>query len=101
MTGSFQKIFHPSPRIGFLAHARLLSEQIAAGAVAPENIAVTERLIFNDRLDAVVTAVFVVLVVTILAESARHWWGYWTGSREPVLQEAPMQVSKYAQPEPL
>ena len=99
MTASFQKIFHTNPRIGFLAHARLLADQIAAGSVEPANLAVTERLIFNDRLDAVVTAVFATFVILILAESARQWWGYVARGREPVLQEAPMQVSKYAQAE--
>ncbi len=99
MTASYQKIFHPNPRIGFLAHARSLTDQIAAGAVEPGKLAVTERLIFNDRLDAVVTGIFAVLAILILAESARHWWRYAFGGREPVLREAPMKLSKYFEAE--
>src|SRR5438093_6257476 len=55
---SYQKIFHPDPRIGFLAQARTLGEQIARGAIPPDRIAQTERLVFNNRLDAAVTALF-------------------------------------------
>src|SRR5437764_11503379 len=42
-TAAWQKIFDPSPRIGFLAHAR----NLASSTPAPE----ASRLIFNDRLD--------------------------------------------------
>jgi carbon starvation protein len=99
MTASYQKIFHLNPRIGFLAHAHMLADQIAAGSIEPAKLAVTERLIFNDRLDAVVTAVFAALAILILVESTRHWWAYAVGGREPVLHESAMQVSKYASPE--
>ncbi len=101
MTASYQKIFHPSPRIGFLAHAGSLAEQLAAGAIPVEKIVETQRLIFNDRLDAVVTGIFAVLVAVILIESGRHWWMYAFGRKEPALNEAPMQVSKYAPAEGL
>jgi len=94
MTASAQKIFHPNPRIGFLAHARSLGEQLAAGAIPADRVALTERLIFNDRLDAVVTTVFASLVLLILIESGRHWWLYVFGRKQPVLNEAPMVLSK-------
>src|SRR5437773_8891344 len=94
MTASWQKIWHPNPRIGFLAHARLLAEQIAAGQVPAARMVETQRLIFNDRLDAAVTAVFASLVVVILAESARNWYLYLVGRKEPVLSEAPIELSR-------
>ncbi len=94
MTASAQKIWHPNPRIGFLAHARQLVEQLAAGTVPAAKVAETQRLIFNDRLDAVVTAVFAMLVLLILAESGRHWWLYAFGRKQPVLSEAPMELSR-------
>ncbi len=96
MTASVQKIWHANPRIGFLAHAQMLAGQVAAGTIAPERVAETQRLIFNDRLDAVVTGVFAALVLVILVESARQWWLYLVGRKEPVLQEAPMEVSRLA-----
>jgi carbon starvation protein len=96
MTASFQKIWSPDPRLGFLAHARSLAEQIAAGAIPADKLAITERLIFNDRLDAAVTGIFAGLVILILIESSRHWWLYTVGRKEAVLSEAPMVPSRWA-----
>jgi carbon starvation protein len=96
MTASYQKIWHPNPKLGFLAHAQFLSQQIAAGNLSPEMIAHTERLIFNDRLDAAVTAVFALLVLVILTESGRNWLLYALGRKRPVLNEAPMEISRLA-----
>ena len=60
----WQKIFSPEPRLGFLAHARTLDASHAPNAA---------RLAFNDRLDAVVAACFLVAVAVILVESIRVW----------------------------
>lgn len=94
MTASFQKIWHPDPRIGFLAQVSGLRAQLAAGTLPAAQVAATQRLIFNLRLDAVVTMIFALLVLVILFESARHWWMYAVGRREPVLSEAPVQLSR-------
>jgi len=89
MTAGYQKIFHSHVRIGFLAHANDLSAKLAAGAIPPEKIAETQTLIFNDRLDAAITALFMVLVLVILAESAREWYRVLSGRR-------PLPVAEYA-----
>ena len=65
-----------------------------AGAIPADRVALTERLIFNDRLDAVVTTVFASLVLLILVESGRHWWLYISGRRQAVLNESPFVLSK-------
>jgi carbon starvation protein len=94
MTASFQKIWAPEPALGFLAHARYLAEQIAAGSISPDKIAETQRLMFNDRLDAAVTFVFASLVLVILFESGRNWWLYFSGRKRVVLTEAPVELSR-------
>jgi len=94
MTASAQKIWAAEPALGFLAHARYLSDKIAAGSIPVDKIAETQRLIFNDRLDAMVTLVFVVVVLVILAESARNWWLYFSGRKQVVLSEAPVELSR-------
>ncbi len=94
MTASYQKIWSPDPHLGFLSHAQMLAAQIASGAVPAAQIATTERLIFNSRLDASVTLVFATLVILILFESGRQWWAYALGRREPVLREAPAELSR-------
>jgi len=94
MTASYQKVFSPNPALGFLAHARYLAEQIASGTIGADKIAETQRLIFNDRLDAAVTFVFASLALVILIESGRNWWLYYSGRKEIVLRESPVELSR-------
>src|SRR5579862_3140548 len=87
-TASWQKIFDPNPRIGFLAHAR----QLAAVPVrAPE----TARLIFNDRLDAAVTAALVVLVLLIVLQSGLEWLRVLSGRKLARVHEAPFVPTRF------
>jgi carbon starvation protein len=97
MTASYQKIFHDDPRIGFLAQARVLGEQIARGAVTPDRIAQTERLIFNNRLDAAVTALFVGLILFLIAEALYEWYRILSGSKVATLQETPHVRTQWAE----
>jgi carbon starvation protein len=74
MTAGWQKIFHADRRIGFLAQADWLASQLAQGAIAPEKARETHTLIFNNRLDAAVTALFMALVAIVVLDAARVWW---------------------------
>jgi carbon starvation protein len=80
-TASWHKMFDPNPRVGFLAQA----EALAAGPAT----SATGRLIFNNRLDAAVTGVLVVMVTLVLVESLRQWWGILSGTREAPVKESP------------
>jgi carbon starvation protein len=75
MTAGWQKIFSPNVRIGFLASASERVTKLAAPGLPAEEVTKLERLIFNDYLDAAITAVFLVLVVVVLADSLRAWYG--------------------------
>jgi carbon starvation protein len=67
LTAGVQKIFHPSPAIGFLALAHKFSDAAAQGTVlAPaKTIEEMQRVAFNNYLDAVVCGFFVLLVVAM------------------------------------
>ena len=95
-TAGWQKMFHSDPRIGFLAEADRLAGLIVAGKVPAERIAATEQLVFNNRLDAVVTGVFASLVLVILADSAREWYSIVSRRKAPILREAEYVVSALA-----
>jgi carbon starvation protein len=89
MTAGFQKIFHEDPRIGFLAQVKVLKEKLpaletalAAAKTTGDPKAIEEAtksfrtnlvLQFNNRLDAVVTAVFLALVAAVALLSFREW----------------------------
>jgi len=74
MSAGWQKIFHADRRIGFLAQADFLAGELAAGRIAAEKIVETRHVIFNNRLDAAVTAVFMALVAIVVLDAARGWW---------------------------
>jgi carbon starvation protein len=95
MTASWQKIFHPNPRIGFISAANAMGAQIAAGKIPPENIVETQRLIFNQRLDAVVTAILTAMILVLLVEAVIQWAALLSKRREPVLHETPYVASAW------
>ena len=74
MTAGWQKIFAADRHIGFLAQAEYLAGQIVQGAVSAEKLRETHTLIFNNRLDAGVTALFMFLVAVVVLDAARVWW---------------------------
>ena len=74
-TAGLEKIFSSEPRIGFLSHANALQNAIAAGKVVAGKLTETRSTIFNERLDAVVCGVFLLLVTVIVLDSLRVWAG--------------------------
>jgi carbon starvation protein len=92
-TAAYQKIFSPFPRVGFLAQARALQAALDAGQIAVAKAAETKALIFNARLDAVVCAVFIVLVAAILFDSLQLWIRLLRGKCAAELYDAPFVQS--------
>jgi len=93
LTGGYQKICSPDLRIGFLAHAAHLRQQVATGSITAAKLAETQAQIFNDRLDAAVTALFMVLVMIIVLDSLREWYRVLgPGRGEMVTEEVAMSA---------
>ncbi|MED5618891.1 carbon starvation CstA family protein [Ideonella sp. BN130291] len=73
LTAGWQKIFSPDAKVGFLAHATKYADALAQGqllapAKTPEAMS---RVIFNDRLDAALCALFMLVVVSVLVYAVR------------------------------
>jgi carbon starvation protein len=113
MTAGVQKIWHPDPRIGFLAEAASLNAKLPAleqavaaakaGGVAEALAAAvkarnTNRVLhFNNVLDAVVAAAFLVLVTAIVIISVREWILLLARRKLAVLRETqPVWLPEYA-----
>ncbi len=96
LTAGVQKIAHSSPKIGFLAaaaaiqakipsleltaaSARLTTDPAGPAAILAAILAADKALktaraqLFNNRLDAAVTATFLLLVLALVAISIREW----------------------------
>ncbi len=72
LTAGLEKIWSPMANVGFLAHAEGLRHMLGTPQGAG-NRAQLERLIWNDRVDAAITALFIGVVILILVESAKVW----------------------------
>jgi carbon starvation protein len=116
-TAGIQKIFHPDPRIGFLAQAHLLKAKIEEcrlmeqTIVRPELVAEFTKklqaaetdlpqnrsLYFNNVLDAAVAGIFLALVTAIILLSVREWVLLLTQRKPAVLHETePVWLPDYA-----
>src|SRR5688572_10648614 len=80
MMAGWQKVFSADPRLGFLAHAASL-----AGSADPN----AARMIFNDRLDAGVALLFMIVVTLLIGTSAREWWLVLSKRKPAQVHEAP------------
>ncbi len=92
-TAGLEKIFSPIPRIGFLARASQLEGTLAT-LTDPAKIAQTERLIFNERLDAVICGLFLLMVAAVVADSLRVWVSILSGRRSSAVREAPFVLTR-------
>jgi carbon starvation protein len=90
LSASYDKIFSPERRIGFLAAA--VAADVARGVTDP---ATGARLIFNDRLNTVVAATFVLVVLAVVLASAAAWVRLWRADRVDTTNEADVVPSAY------
>jgi carbon starvation protein len=97
LTAGLEKIFHPDPRIGFLSHANRFSDALAQGQVlAPaQNADQMRQIVFNDRIDAALAGLFVLVVLSILFYGSRacllaYREDHWTAHETPA-QPVPAQ----------
>ncbi len=92
LTAGWQKVFAADPRLGFLAHAARTAEQMASGSLEAARGA---RLIFNDRLDAVVALAFMTVTLLVVVASAREWLLVLTRRRAAAVTESPFVETAY------
>jgi carbon starvation protein len=88
-TAALQKITSPDVRIGLLAAADDLAAKLAAGTLPAAKAAVAPQLIFNQRLDAVLTLLFTAILWLIILDMARICVRRLRGLPVPVSSEAP------------
>jgi carbon starvation protein len=91
---AWQKITSDDPKLGFLSGASDLAAKLAAGALPPDKAAVAGQLIFNQRLDAVLTAFFLSVLWAVILDMLHVAWKVRTGSFVRASAEAPYQRSR-------
>ncbi len=83
-SAGYLKIFSPDPRIGFLSGANKLAQNVAPAAT---NVDFARQAVIW-RIDALVAAIFLVLVAAILGGCAWQWWRLLRGTKPVVLHES-------------
>ncbi|HEV7387687.1 MAG TPA: carbon starvation CstA family protein [Gemmatimonadaceae bacterium] len=93
LTAGWEKMFSADPKLGFLSHARMMTERIASGTLPAgvQSLAQANRLILNDRIDALVAGFFLLSVIVIIVASAHEWFVVLTGKKKPVSTEVPFE----------
>jgi len=73
LTAGWQKLFHPDPKIGFLANAERFSAAASRGEVLgpASSLAEMQRVAFNSTLDAGLCALFIVVLLATVFFAAR------------------------------
>ncbi|TAN47665.1 MAG: carbon starvation protein A [Methylococcaceae bacterium] len=70
-SAAWEKLFSPELRIGFLAQAGDLADKLAQGKLDAAKAAGAPQLIFNNYLDAALTAFFLVITWVLVADMLR------------------------------
>jgi carbon starvation protein len=88
LTAGWQKIFASDIRLGFLSAAKHF-EKLATAGGSDRDLATWHHQIFNNYLNAGVTALFLILVILIVASCARVWIRLLTGhhTNHPLREE--------------
>jgi carbon starvation protein len=96
LTASWQKIFSPDPILGFFAQRAAAIEAANNGELYgnAENAADVQQIITNSTIDGILTILFATMIIVVIADAARVWFGLVFGGKEPEMSEAPWEESR-------
>ncbi|KQL55117.1 carbon starvation protein A [Heyndrickxia shackletonii] len=97
LTAAFMKLFSKVPAIGFFAHAKIYQDGIDSGKVVgpATSMDVMKQIVFNDRLDATLTIVFIAIVLLMVIDSLRVWYNILVKKKKAQLHETPFIQTKF------
>lgn len=92
LTAGLEKIFHSDPRVGFLALANKYKASLDSGAIlAPaKSLNEMKALVFNNQLNAGLTALFIFVMLCVLFFAIRTALKA-LKSKEPTAHEVPYE----------
>src|SRR5215212_5592835 len=100
LTASYQKIFSTDPLLGFFAQRAAAVESIESGklsdtlkALKAESIDDAHQILVNTTVDGVLSILFAVMIIIVIADAARVWYGLIWGGKQSEVSEAPWQES--------
>jgi carbon starvation protein len=91
---AWQKVFSADPKLGFFAAASDMAGKLAAGTLPPDKAAVASQLIFNQRLDGWLAAVFTIILWFVILDMGRVCVRRLRGQPVGATSEAPYQPTR-------
>jgi carbon starvation protein len=95
LTASWYKIFSPDPKIGFFAQRSAFQEALSNGEVLAPATSLEDmrQVVVNSTVDGILSIIFALMIITVIADAARVWIGIISGRKAPTTAEAPWQES--------
>ncbi len=95
LTASWYKIFSPDPILGFFAQRAAAQEALANGELygTAQSAADVEQVIVNSTVDGVLSILFAALIIIVIVDAVRLWFGMIFGGKEPETSETPWENS--------
>jgi carbon starvation protein len=100
LTASWQKIFSTDPAIGFFAQRAAAAQSIQAGelndtmlALKAQSLDDARQILVNTTVDGILSILFAVMIIVVIADASRVWYGLIFGRKEPEMSEAPWEES--------
>jgi carbon starvation protein len=63
-------------------------------ALGAQSIEDAGQIVVNTTVDGVLSIIFAVMIIVVIADAARVWIGIISGRKEPATSEAPWQESR-------
>ena len=96
LTASYQKVLSSNPKLGFFEQRSTFQAAIDDGKVLPpaKNMDDMQQVVTNSTVDGVLAALFAIMVIVVLLDSARIWWKVLVSKKQVETTEVPFVESK-------
>jgi carbon starvation protein len=95
MTASYQKVFSNNPKLGFFEQRSTFQAALDDGKVLPpaKNLDDMQQVVTNSTVDGVLAALFAVLIIIVVLDSARIWYAVLVSKKRLETTETPFVES--------
>jgi len=96
LTASWMKIFSANPTLGFFAQRSAAQEALANGELygTAQSADDVRQIITNSTVDGILSILFALLIIIVIVDAVRVWFGLIRGGQQPEMSEAPWEESR-------
>jgi len=95
LTASYQKVFSSNPKLGFFEQRSTFQAALDDGKVLPpaKNLDDMQQVVTNSTVDGVLAALFAVMIIVVVLDSARIWYAVLVSKKRLETTETPFVES--------